>query len=251
MKLPKQNRFADLKFEDFKNLAKDESLSKYEKIGFPDIYRKDYEDYIFQDILRKLDNLLNRNRIVLDIGPGCSELPQKLIELCKKNEHTLYLSDSKEMLDLLPNDDFINKIYGSFPNNSQKLKTLERQIDVIIVYSVLQYVFVEGNFFSFLDKSLELLSPGGQILLGDIPNISKRKRFFHSNSGRNFHRAFIGKDEELEISYNNIEKEQIDDSVIMSIFLRARQQGFDAYIMPQHKTLPMENRREDILIIRP
>ena len=47
MKLPKQNRFADLKFEDFKNLAKDESLSKYEKIVFPDMYPKDYEDYIF------------------------------------------------------------------------------------------------------------------------------------------------------------------------------------------------------------
>lgn len=59
------------------------------------------------------------------------------------------------MLDLLPDDDFINKIYGSFPNNSKKLKALDRQIDIIIVYSVLQYVFVEGNFFSFLDKSLE------------------------------------------------------------------------------------------------
>ena len=79
-----RKRFADLKFEDFKNLAKDESLSKYEKIGFPDIYRKDYEDYIFQDVLRKLDNLLNKNQIILDIGPGCTELPQEIINLCKK-----------------------------------------------------------------------------------------------------------------------------------------------------------------------
>jgi hypothetical protein len=33
--------------------------------------------------------------------------------------------------------------------------------------------------------------------------------------------------------------------------MRARNQGFDAYIRAQAPDLPMANRREDILVIRP
>ena len=47
-----QNPF---RFEDFKNLANDPSLSKYEKIGFPDSYRAGKEEAIFHDILSKLN----------------------------------------------------------------------------------------------------------------------------------------------------------------------------------------------------
>ena len=32
---------------------------------------------------------------------------------------------------------------------------------------------------------------------------------------------------------------------------RARSAGFNSYVLPQADDLPMENRREDILIIRP
>jgi len=41
------------------------------------------------------------------------------------------------------------------------------------------------------------------------------------------------------------------DSVIMSIILRSRNAGFDAYWLPQAEILPMANRREDVLIIKP
>ena len=42
------------RFEDFKQLASDASLSKYEKIGFPDSYRAGKEEAIFTDIISKL-----------------------------------------------------------------------------------------------------------------------------------------------------------------------------------------------------
>ena len=43
----------------------------------------------------------------------------------------------------------------------------------------------------------------------------------------------------------------MDDSVVMSVLMRCRNQGFDAYILPQSQSLPMANRREDILVVRP
>jgi hypothetical protein len=58
-------------------------------------------------------------------------------------------------------------------------------------------------------------------------------------------------EEEPVVDYNKLEPNQIDDSVILSIVMRARSQGFDAYIVPQNENLPMANRREDILITRP
>lgn len=42
-------------FEFFKKLAKDESLSHREKVGFLDLHRKDSEHRIFPDIKKKLD----------------------------------------------------------------------------------------------------------------------------------------------------------------------------------------------------
>ena len=62
----------ELTFDEFKSLAGDESLSAYEKIGFPNSYRHGKEELIFQDIVRKLPNLNKDGQTVLDIGPGCS-----------------------------------------------------------------------------------------------------------------------------------------------------------------------------------
>ena len=83
----------ELTFEDFKKRALDNSLSPWEKIGFPDSYRKDVEKFIFNDIKTKLD--LNNSNEILDIGCGCSELVLHLISFCKQNNSQLYLNDSE------------------------------------------------------------------------------------------------------------------------------------------------------------
>ena len=48
-----------------------------------------------------------------------------------------------------------------------------------------------------------------------------------------------------------IEEEKMDDAVILSIIMRAQAAGFNAYLMPQAQELPMSNRRDDILIVKP
>jgi hypothetical protein len=41
-----------------------------------------------------------------------------------------------------------------------------------------------------------------------------------------------------------------DDGVLMGLMLRYRQAGFESYLLPQGRSLPMQNRREDLLIVR-
>jgi len=245
------NPFANLGFEDFRRLAQDEALSKFERIGFPDSYRKGYEEAIFADIRAKLPALDLQGKQVLDIGPGCSDLPHMLIEYCRSHGHSLHLVDSAEMLAHLPDAEFIEKLPAMYPNCPDFVAARQGQLDVILCYSVLHYVFVDVAFFRFLDVSLSLLAPGGQFLIGDIPNVSKRKRFFASEAGARFHQEFMRTNELPVVEFNQVELDQIDDSVVMSIVQRARSAGFDAYLVPQGGTLPMANRREDILIVRP
>jgi hypothetical protein len=245
------NPFANIGFEDFRRLAQDETLSKFERIGFPDSYREGYEAAIFADIRTKLTKLDEKEQKVLDIGPGCSDLPIMLVEHCRAHCHKLHLADSAEMLAHLPDEPFISKLPALYPNCPEFIAANQEQLNVILCYSVLHYVFVDVPFFQFLDSSLSLLAPGGQFLIGDIPNTSKRKRFFASETGVRFHRQFMKTSEAPVVEFNRIETGLIDDAVIMSILQRARAAGFDAYVVPQNSALPMANRREDILILRP
>jgi hypothetical protein len=131
------------------------------------------------------------------------------------------------------------------------LEKFRGQIDAIICYSVLHYIFAESNLFDFLDQSLALLADGGQMLIGDIPNVSKRKRFFSSPAGIQFHQAFTGTAEIPKAEFNSIDQGKMDDSVLLSLLLRARNAGYDAYLLPQPADLPMANRREDLLLFKP
>lgn len=244
-------RFAKLGFEDFRKLAADNTLSAYEKIGFPDSYREGKEPLIFADILAKLEPLQQPGAVVLDVGPGCSDVPQMLIQHAGSLGQELHLVDSAEMLDQLGDGEGVHKTAAFYPECDELITQLRGRTDAVIVYSVLHYIFVDTNLFKFLDTTLSLLAPGGAILLGDIPNISMRKRFFSSGTGAAFHRDFTGRDEDPEVKPYRIEPDQIDDAVVFAILQRARNAGFHGYMLPQPKYLPLANRREDILIVRP
>ena len=243
--------FSAVTYSDFEDLAKNASLSKYEKIGFPDHLRKGYENFILEDIIAKCENLTKHCGVVVDIGAGCSDLPIMLAKECEKNKGEIYLVDSAEMLQHLPDGDHIQKVEAFFPDCLEFIENLKGRVDVIICYSVLQYVVVDTSLLKFIDACLTMLAPGGQFLIGDIPNISKKKRFLSSQAGAEFHKRYMSTEKPPEINYNEICFQEIDDSVIAGVLLRARAAGFDAYVVPQRPSLPMSNRREDILIIRP
>jgi len=239
------------RFEDFKPLAKDPSLSKYEKIGFPDSYRAGKEEAIFKDIVSKLKIKNGQGQVFLDIGPGCSDLPVMLLAHAIANGCEIVLVDSQEMLDQLPQNNQTSRFVGRFPDDVPVLlQSYQNSVDYIVTYSTLLCVFYDACIYKFIDAAVSLLKPGGLLLIGDVPNISKRKRFFSSEAGKKFHKAFMNTDEDPEIQHGQLEPGQIDDGIITGILQRYRGFGFDTYLLPQDGQLPFANRREDILIVR-
>ena len=206
-----------LDYSGFAKLARDDTLSPYEKIGFPDHYRQGYEEAIFADIRAKLPRLDERELVVMDIGPGCSDLARMIVDHCRAQGHRLVLIDSPEMLEHLPDAPFVEKRPGLFPKCRDALSDLAQRVDVMISYSVLHYVFIDANPFDFVDVSLQLLAPGGEFLIGDIPNVSKRRRFFSSKAGIEFHRRFTQTDTLPQLACNQPLPRLIDDSVMLAL----------------------------------
>jgi hypothetical protein len=247
-------RFDDLDYEGFRKLAVEKDLSRFERIGFPDSYRDGHETTIFADIRAKLPKLDGSGATVLDIGAGCSDLPNILIAHCLAHGHRLALADSAEMLALLPpppEGQGANRIAGRFPDTANEIQTAVGQADVILCYSVIQYAVAEDILDGFMDAALGLLANGGEMLIGDIPNVSMRKRFFASPTGQAFHRAFSGDNDAPVTGIGESEEGKVNDHVVLEILARAREAGAHAFILPQADGLPMANRREDILIRRP
>jgi hypothetical protein len=241
-----------LDFEAFRALAGNPQLSRHEKVGFPDSYRQGKEEAIFRDVVGKLGGLQRRGVRVIEVGPGCSQLPVMLAGRCAEKGSELIWVDSAEMLALLPDAPQVRKVPGRFPQALlPELHTLAGSVDAILAYSVVQYVFAEGNVFHFLDTCLALLAGGGELLIGDVPNQTMRKRFFASPDGVATHKRYTGRDELPDVQFNRLEPVLIDDSVVLALLARARAQGFHAWVLPQASDLPMANRREDILIRKP
>lgn len=239
----------EFSFEDFKKRATDNSLSKWEKIGFPDSYRKDIEGKIFEDIDTKVD--LKNAQNILDIGCGCSELVNIFIKNAQLNNQQIVLIDSAEMLNNITLSVEEKKhaqfLAGYFPSPELMQQLSVNSFDVIVVYSVIQYVFLEQSIFNFIHQCINLLKSGGRLLIGDIPNYQSRERFLNSVEGLNF---LKNNNNPTSVHIQHEHEERIDDAVIVAILQRFRNFGCETYLLPQAKELPFANRREDILIVK-
>lgn len=240
-------------FEGFKNLASRSNISKFEKIGFPDSYRNGHEFAICEDIVEKLQLRAKKNQELLDIGSGCSDLPGHLLKIAQENNHSLTLLDSEEMHQNLSMAVRMGtqQINAQFPYCPEFIYEHECTFDSILCYSVIQYPFLESSIFGFLDSMLVLLKPGGRLLIGDIPNLSMRRRFLSSSAGKEFHKKCNEENPKADVEWNAISLDKMDDSVVIALIMRARAAGFHAYLVPQSENLPLSNRREDILIVKP
>lgn len=238
-------------FAEFAARARDPQLSPYAKIGFPDAYRSGKAPAILADIAGKLTNLQKPDQNILDVGAGCSDFPECLVTYSGLRGSKVVLVDSAEMLGQLGAWPHVTKIAGQFPACIEAVRSERTSYDAILVYSVIQYVFAEGNIWNFVDALAGLLAPGGQLLIGDIPNASMRRRFLSSEAGRAYHAQQFGDAPLPELGFNSLEPGSIDDAVVLGCVARLRAVGFDAFVVPQQPDLPMANRREDILVHRP
>lgn len=240
-----------LTFDDFRKRAKDADRSVNEKIGFPDSYRSGTEEAIFSDILAKLPVLLESGKTIIDIGCGCGPLARLMMAYCAEHDHRLIMVDSAEMLRLLPRVAHTELRAQRFPKDAAFLDEFRGTVDALLLYSVIQHEFMDGNLWSMIDALCGLLTDGGLGLIGDVPNRSMRTRLFNSPNGIAFHRKFTGTTTDPPIPAYGLIPGEIDDSVVLAILARARAQGIHGYVLPQPRGLPFFNRREDILLEHP
>ena len=238
-------------YDAFRMRARDNSLSRNQRAGFPDEYRTGRSDSILRDIGDKVPAFRAPGARLLDIGCGCGELAEAIIKSANQNNQRLTLINSAEMLDQLPTASGVHKVVGPFPACSSELELLAGRFDGILAYSVAQYVFSEANLFRFVDAAIGLLNDEGALLLGDLPNVSMRKRFIVSPSGARYHKAHYPERPQPIVSFNELQPGQLDDTIVLALIARARAAGLQAFVLPQSPDLPMANRREDILIRRP
>ncbi len=247
----KIEKLSDLDFNKFKTLANDESLSRYEKIGFFNHFREGKEALIWEDIQSKISSLTLDCARILDIGPGCSDLPFMLLKNAEEKKQNVVLIDSEEMLNQLPDFDFCDKFSAMFPNETKQWsKENKNTFQAIICYSVLHYIAIESSVELFVEAVCDLLAPGGMALIGDIPNVSKRNRFFSSEEGIQFHQNNHGPNSFPEINWSEKKPGEFNDDDVFSILKMARTKGLEAFVLPQNSSLPMANRREDILFVK-
>ena len=248
--------YDSLTYENMKELALDKNVVDSERVGFPLSYRQGKESLIFDDVASKLTNLQYNDQIFIEIGCGFSRLTEYFIERLIEKGTRIVFSDSEEMLDLFPKDSPCELIPGRFPENWAEFSGLWGKGSVVLCYSVAQMACKSGNVLAFLDHLTLLLKSGGQLLIGDIPNASKRRRFFSSEQGKLFHQDFIKEHpsdsnlSEIPYEFLNPPPGSLDDAFVLSLVARFRNQGFDAYVLPQSPSLPFSNRREDVLIIK-
>jgi hypothetical protein len=77
------------------------------------------------------------------------------------------------------------------------------------------------------------------------------RRFLASTAGERYHKEYLRTVDPPALGVFDPLTDGIDDGVILGIIDRMRRRGFDAYVVPQSEALPLANRREDILIVRP
>ena len=150
----------------------------------------------------------------------------------------------------VPDEPFIRKApAGSRADCTELMAEFAGRVDAILVYSVFALRVRRGLGVRLRGRLPVPVAPGGQLLLGDIPNNSKRKRFFASAAGVAHHRSFTGTDEVPAVAFNAWSDPR---STTRWCWRSSAPGGGVRRVRPgEAPDLPMANRREDVLIVRP
>ena len=235
-------------FENYAILA-NSKLSYTEKAGRYAIQEQS-EQLIFPDVIKKLE--LKATDSFLEIGCGLGNL---LLPVS-------FLSGSVTGID---HPDVLDRLRERIPFHPARLiggNFLELEVndkfDKILVYSVLHCLADMSEVRQFIEKAAGLLSGGGRLLLGDIPNLDRKKRFLHSEEGRLFQEEW---ERQLQKSKKGEQQPDLtieedhelvsfDDKAVIEIISFIRGLGLSSWLLPQPPDLPFGRTREDILVVR-
>ncbi|MGE4556726.1 MAG: class I SAM-dependent methyltransferase [Desulfovibrionaceae bacterium] len=238
-------------FDNFGLAAK--RMSNYTVMASRYAHQSVNERRIIVDLQHKLD--LKPNDTLLEIGCNSGTLLIPLSFLVRQS----FAVDHEDCLKVLTAR-FNDTSIVSMPGNFLDLQ-FEEKFNKILIYSVLHYLSDESELMDFVDKAMDILAPGGRLLLGDIPNSDKRERFRATEQGRRWLEEFDQHRQEAKLSCAEecisqgltcAEKDSncvaFGDDLVFSILRRARCRGFESYLLEQHPLLPFGPERDDILI---
>jgi len=233
-------------FQQYAKLASDDTLTEAEKTGRYSFHEISF-DSIAKDISKKLD--LRPDLSLLDVGSGAGDITFRLSPAPRR----ITLNDHAEVLKRVKNLSQRQSI-EIHAGNLLELDSCLGPFDRILCYSVLP-ILPEHAVFPAIDKLVGLLSIGGKLLIGDLPNIDKKERFEISRESK---RVSIKKEFEAKRSslasvdpVNSHERHFLfNDINNLKLISYLRQKHCEAYLLPQPLELPFGCTREDILVVR-
>ena len=196
------------------------------------------EGLIAPDVADKLQ--LGKSDVLVDIGCGPGKITLQLAPLVL---HVKAI-DHPEIVKRLhaPN---LATIGGNFLDLEMTGTATK-----VLIYSVMHYLSSADEALAFIAKAAALLEPQGRLLVGDLPNVDRKRRFMASEAGKAFDaewRKNPGEAPRIEDS----ESYAITDMLLLDWLKDFRARGFDAWVLPQNPELPFGHTREDLLIVRP
>ena len=208
------------------------------------------EETILNDIWKKISQKSNQD--ILDLGCGCGPLANLIIERCILNSHSLTMMDQELVLSKISssnqNSNRVKLVPGIFPYESNLLG--QQSFDSIILYGV---IHITTDPINFIYSLTEFLKPGGHLLIADIPNSDKKKRFLLTNHGKQIDKDYRSK----FIPNNNVMSStaskpliEFDDRFVTTLLGLIRAKGYESFLLPQPVGLPFCFTRDDILVVK-
>lgn len=246
----------------YENLAHSEANEAIRE-GRPKSSQGAAEVAAWQDVFHKLR--VSKGMSVLDIGCGCGYFAKRWMESAKEENYELFLLDAPKVIERLMAEygsvsegfsELIHIFKGVFPESGCH-DIFSKTYDRIVFYSVLHYSS-DPKF--LIEKAASLLRPGGRLLLGDLPNMTKKARLLSSEFGRKTEAAYRGvsldqvpvylSPEEYLSQHASKDLANINDSFVFDILSTYRKPGFEAYVVEQPANLTFSLTREDIVICK-
>ena len=213
------------------------------------VVQREAEEKVPLDVAQKLD--IRSTDTVLDVGCG---MGLNLFYLAEKVS-TVTGCDHENVIERLREKaksfDNVSLLGGNFLDIE-----FQQKFTKIVIYSVFPSLPNLETVYRFIDKAVASLAYDGLILIGDIANVDKKKRFLNSKRGQVFQRMWDEKKLDTSFSEEIVKLQDanekvviMNDKTILDIISYVRKRGFDGYILNQEQNLPFGNTREDVLIV--
>ena len=211
-------------------------------------FQAEAEEHIAYNIASRLE--LSKDDDLLDIGCGTGNITLSLIDIAGYVTVIDHPTVVAALLERCGGGRTIVGYSGDFLS-----RYIGPTFDKILAYSVVHYLAGEDEVLAFLRKAYGLLRPGGKMLVGDIPNADRKRRFEESQFGAAFAKAWKARNKGGNEFFAAINADEnrvtFDDESVRRLMKGLGLRSKDYKVLAQPSTLPFGHTREDILITKP